>query len=43
MRKRGGGSSNAPGAMIVYDTAGCEGGEGFNEMLLHLGFLHAFV
>ena len=29
--------SNAPGAMLVYDTAGCEGGEGFNEMLLHLG------
>ena len=35
--KRAGGLTNAPGAMLVYDTAGCKGGEGFNEMLLHLG------
>ena len=37
MRKWQGGQSNVPGAMLVYDTAGCDGGEGFNEMLLHLG------
>ena len=23
--------------MLVYDTAGCEGGEGSDEMLLQLG------
>ena len=36
--KRGGGKSNAPGAMLLYDTAGCEEGEGSNGMLLPLGF-----
>ena len=25
--------------MLLYDTAGCEGGEGSNEMLLQLGFI----
>ena len=35
--RKGGGYSNAPGPMLVYDTAGCEGGEGSDEMLLQLG------
>ena len=37
MRKGGGGLMKCSCGYALYDTAGCKGGEGFNEMLLHLG------